>query len=245
MTKPIVDVERFDRQIRLYGLGGQQKIAGCRVLVFKTGLEGSEMIKNLVLAGIASCSVFENRAGIFHHNNKFEIDRIKRLNPRCDIKVVADIDDEYDVIVYGSLQDEKILFKKKCLLYVLVQQYGNVGWFKLYDKPMDFKWTFDAKDMKRTKIQRKIGAVWPFVYALVTGKKTKKQITDQLMKWNTPIDEELLELLITQKSVHENGLANILSGFAAQETLAFISKGDAKLGTYSVDGYNLQVLKIE
>eukprot|EP00835_Amoeboradix_gromovi_P004700 NODE_383_length_9627_cov_0.480793.p3 type:complete len:248 gc:universal NODE_383_length_9627_cov_0.480793:146-889(+) len=243
MTKVTVDIDRYDRQIRLFGLEGQHKIGACKVLVYNTGIQGSEMIKNLVLAGVHSCSIYNNTAGMFH-KDEFEIDRVTRLNPRCNVALVDGIDENYDVIIYGHLKDEPLVFKHKCMLYVCIEQLGNAGWFRLTDKPIPFIWTFNGEGIKPKLITRKLGSAWPIVYAILLGNKTNSQIQLQLKRWNVPIDESFINV-VKGHSVQEHGLANIISGFAAQETLEFISKGSAKLGAYSVDGFNLQVRQVQ
>mmetsp|Transcript_7279 Transcript_7279/g.26655 ORF Transcript_7279/g.26655 Transcript_7279/m.26655 type:complete len:103 (-) Transcript_7279:1753-2061(-) len=51
---------RYDRQLRIWGEHGQRKIEGCKVCVLNCGPTGSETIKNLVLAGIASYTLVDN-----------------------------------------------------------------------------------------------------------------------------------------------------------------------------------------
>eukprot|EP00834_Sanchytrium_tribonematis_P005987 NODE_404_length_8016_cov_1.092965.p5 type:complete len:246 gc:universal NODE_404_length_8016_cov_1.092965:7039-6302(-) len=245
MTNSNVDVERFDRQIRLYGMDGQIKISECDVLVYKTGIEGSEMIKNLVLAGIRSCSIFENSAGLFHKNNQFEINRVQRLNPSCRINLVDNIDGSFQIIVYGSSKHEKLLYKKEAALYVCVEQFGMVGWYKLSSTTETFNWSIDGKTLNEKQFARTVGVTWPIVYCFILGKCNFKDINEQLKKWNIKIDKDYIELLIESKSRHEIGLASILSGFAAREILQFVSKGNANLGSFVVDGFNMKVKKIK
>ena len=50
----------YDRQIRLWGVEAQKKIRSCSVLMIGLSGLGSEIVKNLVLAGIASISVWDD-----------------------------------------------------------------------------------------------------------------------------------------------------------------------------------------
>ena len=47
-----IDVKRYDRQIRLWGLDTQRGIAGCRVLMLGANGLCNEIAKNLVLSGV-------------------------------------------------------------------------------------------------------------------------------------------------------------------------------------------------
>ena len=245
--KPTVDVERFDRQIRLFGMEGQQRIATSTVLVYNTGFVGSEFIKNLVLGGIHKCSIYNHTSGIFHHHGALDINRIQKLNPHCQIEIITEtkeITEEYDIVAYSDIKDEETVRTIKAQFYVCIEQFGTIGYFKLGTSIEPLSWTINAKEMTAIKLNRKIGISWPVTYALITGSKTVKDVNLKLKKWNITFDKELLKVIIANKEDPEPGLANIIAGFAAQETLNFISNKKAQFGVFSVDGYELKIKKI-
>jgi len=51
--------KRYDRQIRIWGAEGQQRLESARVALLHCGPTGSETLKNLVLGGIASFTVVD------------------------------------------------------------------------------------------------------------------------------------------------------------------------------------------
>ncbi len=53
----IPDSERYDRQIRVFGLNTQQKLSQCNLLIIGTNLLTQEILKNLVLTGVRSISI--------------------------------------------------------------------------------------------------------------------------------------------------------------------------------------------
>lgn len=51
--------KRYDRQLRIWGAHGQQRLESCKVCLLNCGPTGSETLKNLVLGGIASFTVVD------------------------------------------------------------------------------------------------------------------------------------------------------------------------------------------
>jgi len=51
--------KKYDRQIRLWGLNGQERLGNCHVLLLGAGPAGSETLKNLVLPGIGKFSIVD------------------------------------------------------------------------------------------------------------------------------------------------------------------------------------------
>lgn len=51
--------KRYDRQLRIWGAHGQQRLEACKVLLLNSGPTGSETLKNLVLGGIASFTIVD------------------------------------------------------------------------------------------------------------------------------------------------------------------------------------------
>eukprot|EP01104_Vermistella_antarctica_P014566 TRINITY_DN4617_c0_g1_i1.p1 TRINITY_DN4617_c0_g1~~TRINITY_DN4617_c0_g1_i1.p1 ORF type:complete len:614 (+),score=123.26 TRINITY_DN4617_c0_g1_i1:242-1843(+) len=59
MALPDAKSTRYDRQLRLWGQGGQQKLEDARVCIIGAGATGSEILKNLVLPGIGSFTLVD------------------------------------------------------------------------------------------------------------------------------------------------------------------------------------------
>ena len=54
-------VNKYDRQIRLWGANGQKKLAEARVALLGCSGAGIEALKNLVLPGVAQIDVWDAR----------------------------------------------------------------------------------------------------------------------------------------------------------------------------------------
>ncbi len=52
--------KRYDRQIRVWGAHGQQRLEACRIALLRCGPTGSETLKNLVLGGIAGFTIVDD-----------------------------------------------------------------------------------------------------------------------------------------------------------------------------------------
>lgn len=106
----------YDRQIRLWGLNAQRKIRSANVLVIgMTGL-ASEMVKNLVLSGINSLTVFDDeivseidmlanlftRQRIGENRAKAIRDSVLELNPMVSVIVK-------DIPIKELLENENVL----------------------------------------------------------------------------------------------------------------------------------------
>jgi amyloid beta precursor protein binding protein 1 len=50
---------RYDRQLRLWGEGGQQKLEASRLLLINGTATGTEILKNLVLPGVGSFTILD------------------------------------------------------------------------------------------------------------------------------------------------------------------------------------------
>jgi amyloid beta precursor protein binding protein 1 len=53
-------VDRYDRQIRLWGARGQRKLGTSKVALLKCSGGGIEALKNLVLPGIGSIDIWDD-----------------------------------------------------------------------------------------------------------------------------------------------------------------------------------------
>ncbi|XBW35268.1 hypothetical protein QEN19_000836 [Hanseniaspora menglaensis] len=110
-----VDVELYDRQIRLWGLSTQQLILNSKVLVVNLNGLGTEIVKNLLLSGIGNITVLDEHeieiSDVNTYYNQFfiynsdlsKVDTTKKykrldfaeknmkdMNPRCNLQVFTD-----------------------------------------------------------------------------------------------------------------------------------------------------------
>lgn len=52
---------KYDRQLRLWGADGQQRLADAHVLLLRASATGAETLKNLVLPGVGRFTVVDDR----------------------------------------------------------------------------------------------------------------------------------------------------------------------------------------
>ncbi|KAI1364726.1 hypothetical protein F5Y08DRAFT_305964 [Xylaria arbuscula] len=97
------EIALYDRQIRLWGMQAQQKIASANILLISMKGLANEIAKNLVLAGIASltivddqivterdlgCQFFLTQENVGQNRAEAAVVEVRKLNPR--VKVLAD-----------------------------------------------------------------------------------------------------------------------------------------------------------
>lgn len=95
------EFSQYDRQIRLWGLNAQKLLRQARVLVVNIGGLGSEVVKNIVLAGIHSITLMDHRdvtrehltsqllitpERLGHNLALASRDRTQELNPNVEVK---------------------------------------------------------------------------------------------------------------------------------------------------------------
>ncbi|KAK9481063.1 hypothetical protein V1514DRAFT_324129 [Lipomyces japonicus] len=120
------EIALYDRQIRLWGLAAQTRMRGSNILIINIGALANEVAKNIVLAGIGSLTVLDNKivedidlgaqffieqADIGSNRAEAALPRIQNLNSR--VSVIADPSDfreksneffaQFDVIVGTEL----------------------------------------------------------------------------------------------------------------------------------------------
>ena len=97
--------KRYDRQIRIWGAAGQEKLEAARVALLNCGPTGSETLKNLVLGGIASFTVVDGgRVEPRDLGNNFMVEASALGQPRA--KVVTGLLKEMNESVRGSYVEE-------------------------------------------------------------------------------------------------------------------------------------------
>lgn len=93
--------KRYDRQIRIWGADGQQRLESARVALLGAGPTGSETLKNLVLGGIASFTVVDgSKVEARDLGNNFLVAPDSLGEPRA--KVVTQLLKEMNDSVSGS-----------------------------------------------------------------------------------------------------------------------------------------------
>lgn len=53
--------DKYDRQLRLWGAGGQRKLMNSHILLVNADAVGTETLKNLVLPGVGKFTILDNK----------------------------------------------------------------------------------------------------------------------------------------------------------------------------------------
>lgn len=97
--------KRYDRQIRVWGTHGQQRLEQAKVCVLNCGPTGCETLKNLVLAGIGAFTVVDGaRVQASDLGNNFLVGPENLGRPRA--QVVTELLKELNDSVAGSFVEE-------------------------------------------------------------------------------------------------------------------------------------------
>jgi hypothetical protein len=92
--------KRYDRQLRIWGAHGQQRLESSSICLLKCGPTGSETLKNLVLGGIASFTIVDGcRVETRDLGNNFLVSASSVGEPRA--KVVTELLQELNESVSG------------------------------------------------------------------------------------------------------------------------------------------------
>lgn len=104
---PVQDskAKRYDRQIRIWGSEGQQRLESSRIALLNCSPTGSETLKNLVLGGIASFTIVDGqKVEPRDLGNNFLIDASRMGQSRA--QVVTDLLKEMNDSVSGSYVED-------------------------------------------------------------------------------------------------------------------------------------------
>lgn len=97
--------KRYDRQIRIWGVDGQQRLETSRIALLNCSPTGSETLKNLVLGGIASFTIVDgNKVDARDLGNNFLVDASRLGHSRA--QVVTDLLKEMNESVSGSYVED-------------------------------------------------------------------------------------------------------------------------------------------
>jgi len=113
------EIIQYDRQIRLWGLDAQKRLRAAKVCVFGLDSLGSEIVKNLVLAGIDQMTLVDNRKpdektllmteGLnFDTRAEACLSRVRDLNPNVKVDFAP-----------GSIEDKDREFFSKFTLVII------------------------------------------------------------------------------------------------------------------------------
>lgn len=97
--------KRYDRQLRIWGAHGQQRLESCKIALLNCGPTGSETLKNLVLGGIAGFTVVDGaKVSASDLGNNFLVEADSLGESRA--KVVTELLQELNETVSGSYVEE-------------------------------------------------------------------------------------------------------------------------------------------
>lgn len=135
----------YDRQIRLWGLEAQRKLASSNVLL--TGsvstLLGHELAKNVILSGVARLGLCTNSGvtepSFLGENIEQTVSNLRDMNPHVDVQVVEDalgVVDEFSVVcAVGLARKEELklaaVCREKSIAFMCGRVAGKVGWIFL------------------------------------------------------------------------------------------------------------------
>lgn len=93
--------KRYDRQIRIWGAEGQQRLESSRIALLNCSATGAETLKNLVLGGIASFTIVDgNKVTAADLGNNFLVEQSRLGQSRA--QAVTDLLKEMNDTVSGS-----------------------------------------------------------------------------------------------------------------------------------------------
>ncbi len=97
--------KRYDRQLRIWGVEGQQRLESCKLCLLNCGPTGAETLKNLVLGGIAGFTIVDgHKVQAADLGNNFMLTADTLGEPRA--KVVTQLIKELNDLVAGSYVEE-------------------------------------------------------------------------------------------------------------------------------------------
>ncbi|RWS28761.1 SUMO-activating enzyme subunit 1-like protein [Leptotrombidium deliense] len=127
------ETQLYDRQIRLWGVEAQRKLRKSNVLLIGLSCVGSEITKNLVLCGLKSLTIIDDkvvnkynslshlftRQTLGENRGKVSESHIRALNPMVDI-----LTHDWDVEKMIEDNDEKLIQLLKSVDVVCITNYG-------------------------------------------------------------------------------------------------------------------------
>lgn len=103
--RPDSKSKRYDRQIRIWGAEGQQRLESSRIALLNCSATGAETLKNLVLGGIASFTIVDgNKVTAWDLGNNFLVDQSRMGQSRA--QAVTDLLKEMNDSVSGSYVED-------------------------------------------------------------------------------------------------------------------------------------------
>lgn len=81
-----MSTNKYDRQLRLWGADGQQRLMNTHVLLLNASATGAETLKNLVLPGVQRFTIVDDRAvSLADVTNNFFVARAFLHEPRAQV----------------------------------------------------------------------------------------------------------------------------------------------------------------
>lgn len=105
LRQPDAKAKRYDRQLRIWGVEGQQRLEGAKIALLNAGPTGSETLKNLVLGGIGSFTIVDGaKVTSADLGNNFLVEEASLGQSRA--KCVTALVQELNETVAGSYVEE-------------------------------------------------------------------------------------------------------------------------------------------
>jgi amyloid beta precursor protein binding protein 1 len=103
--QPDANAKRYDRQLRIWGAEGQQRLESAKIALLNAGPTGSETLKNLVLGGIGSFTIVDGaKVSAADLGNNFLVEAASLGQSRA--KCVTALVQELNETVAGSYVEE-------------------------------------------------------------------------------------------------------------------------------------------
>lgn len=150
--------DRYDRQIRLWGVEAQRRLAESHVLIAGTScsLVGHELAKNVVLSGIARLGLYSSSKscgrGFLGSNLNATVASLCDMNPHVRVDIIEDIlpnIHEFTIVcAIGMTKKEELVVANACrekgVAFCTGRTAGTVGWV-FFDFGKSYKFQVKAK----------------------------------------------------------------------------------------------------
>lgn len=186
--------DRYDRQIRLWGVEAQRRLAESHVLITGTpcSLVGHELAKNVVLSGVARlglCASGKSQGrGFLGSNLDATVASLRDMNPHVDIAVIDEVLPNIHqfriVCAIGMTKKEELIIAEACrekgVAFCTGRTAGTVGWV-FFDFGKSYKFQVKARkdpksDTESVRMEEKEASFCTYAEAIGAswGRETRR-----------------------------------------------------------------------